>query len=60
MDFLGKNGDDDCQAMESDVGFTMDNFSLGASIKSFMPSVFGGDGGKRACPTMKESRIQNW
>jgi len=46
MDFLGKNGDDDCLAMESDVGFTMDNFSLGASISSFVPSVFGGDGGK--------------
>lgn len=46
MDFLGKNGDDDCLAMESDIGFTMDNFSLGASISSFVPSVFGGDGGK--------------
>lgn len=45
MNFLGKNGDDDALTMESDVGFTMDNFSFGASVSSFLPSVFGGDGG---------------
>ena len=45
MDFLGKNGDNDALTMDSDLGFTMDNFSFGASVSSFMPSVFGGDGG---------------
>merc|ERR1711988_1792850 len=53
MDFLGKNGDNDALTMDSDLGFTMDNFSFGASVSSFMPSVFGGDGGASAWTHMQ-------
>ena len=46
MDFLGSNGDDDALSMESDLGFSMDNFLFGASVNSFLPSLLGGEGGK--------------